>query len=350
MNNASQGNVMGPIAVNSNNQVFYRNKNNALNALCFDSQANKWIWSSLNNSASTGVGDAIAVTPSQSQVFYKTTGKGLKAIKYDYSTSKWTDMSINCANSDVQGPITITPNNQVFFRTTSNTINNIYYNGSIWQRSQLNNSASNVISTTSGMILQADVTGKVFYINSSKQVSCIFWTPGIEWRSFSLPQTENNVLSLATNYDGNVFYLTNKSMTGLNKPQIYRFLYKSQCFYEDSSPYVRDWGENDDDENSVEILEETGEKTMQDNVNSGLYEQSSVNIYPNPTSGSITVSGNDIIENVFVYDYRGTPIHTYNNDTNTITIDLSSYQDGLYIIKTQNRNGYTTINKISKTD
>ena len=352
MNNASQGNVEGPIAVNSNNQVFYRNKNGALNALWFDSQANKWEWSSLNNSASSGVGDAIAVSPSQSQVFYKTTGNGLKAIKYDYSTSKWVAMSINnCANSGVKGPITITPNNQVFFRTTSNTINNIYYNGSIWQRSQLNNSATNVWSSTStaGRILQADVTGKVFYINSSKQVDCIYWTPGVEWRRFSLPETENNVLALATNYDGNVYYLTNKSMTGLNKNQVYRFLYKSQCFAESSSPNVRiDRDIIDDDE----LFEETMDDMLFAVDENTSFDQPTVNIYPNPCSGNITVTSDNEIDKVYVFDHKGALVASYenNNHINTIIVDLSSYRNGLYIIKTQNHNGYSTVNKINKID
>lgn len=347
MNNASQGNVEGPIAVNSNNQVFYRNKNNALNALWFDSQANKWTWSPLNNSASSGVGDAIAASPSQSQVFYKTIGKGLKAIKYDFSTSKWVDMSINCANSGVLGPITITPNNQVFFRTTSNTINNIYYNGSIWQRSQLNNSATNVCSSTStaGRILQADVTGKVFYINSSKQVDCIYWTPSAEWIRFSLPMTENNVLALATNYDGNVYYLADKSMTGLNKNQIYRFLYKSQCFAESSSPNVRNnWDKTDDHD----LLEETMNDLLFGVDENTLFDKPTVNIYPNPSSGIITLTSDDEINKVYVFDYKGILVASYeNNPAKTIILDLSSYHHGLYIIKSQNHNGYTTINKIN---
>lgn len=352
MNNASQGNVEGPIAVNPNNQVLYRNKNGALNALWFDSQANKWKWSSLNNSASSGVGDAIAVSPSQSQVFYKTTSNGLKAIKYDYSTSKWVAMSINnCANSGVKGPITITPNNQVFFRTTSNTINNIYYNGSIWQRSQLNNSATNVWSSTStaGRILQADVTGKVFYINSSKQVDCIYWTPGVEWRRFSLPETENNVLALATNYDGNVYYLTNKSMTGLNKNQVYRFLYKSQCFAESSSPNVRiDRDITDDDE----LFEETMDDMLFGVDENTSFDQPTVNIYPNPCSGNITVTSDNEIDKVYVFDHKGALVASYenNNHINTIIVDLSSYGNGLYIIKTQNHNGYSTVNIINKID
>lgn len=351
MNNASQGNVAGPIAVNNNNQVFYRHKNGSLNALWYNSQTNQWTWSSLNNSASSGVGDAIAVSPNKSQVFYKTTSGGLKAIEYNQNTSQWVAMSINdCANSGIKGPITITPNNQVFFRTTGNAINNIYYNGSIWQRSQLNNSATNV-SSKSGKILQADVVGKVFYINDNDQVDCIYWTPDYEWRKCSMPQVESggrkiNISSLATNYDGNVYFLTAKSKTGLNKPQIYRFFYKSQCFYE-SSTHIRE--QRDETNNDYKLIEATTDSMVTDPDNSASSHLPSVNIYPNPCSNNITISSDDEIEKVSIFDCAGSFVSSYDNiHSNTIIIDLSSYRNGLYIIKTQNQNGYTSVNKISK--
>ena len=346
MNHASNGNVQGPLAVKDSNQVFYRNKSGALNALWLDSQTHRWRWTSLNNAA-THVGDAIAVSPNQSQVFYKTKGKGLKAIQYDHTTSQWVAMNLNnCANSGVKGPITITPNNQVFFRTTKNHINSIYYNGSVWQRSALNNAATNVWSTSgSKKILQADITGKVFYINNKKQVDCIYWAPDVEWSRFSLPQTEHNVLSLATNYDSNVYFLTNISNTGLKKPQIYRFHYKSQCYLDDD-PLYREQNENDDD---YMLSEEMDEETDIDGY--ACSEQPVVTIYPNPTSGSITISSTSDIAKVYVFDYKGYLVASYDNHrSSTIIIDLSSYRDGLYLIRTQNRNGYSTVTKINKID
>ena len=335
------------MAAIDNHQVLYRNKNGALNALWFDSNAKRWRWTSLNDTAPSGVSDAIAVS-TEHQVFYKTTSRGLKAIRWDATSRKWVAMNLdNSANSGVKGPIAITPNNQVFFRTTGNDINNIYYDGSTWRRSTLNDAATNVwSSTTTGKILQADLSGKVFYINSDNQVDCLYWTPEAGWKRFALPPTHHKVLSLATNDDRNVFFLTNKSTTGLNKPQVYSFLYKSQCF-DEGLTHSKVWGDIDDSEMWGEYIKAL-ETEPDENAATAL---PMVTVYPNPTTGRVTVSSTDVIEKAYVFDSKGNIVSSYDNHrSNTIILDLSSYGDGLYLIRTQNRNGYSTVNKINKID
>lgn len=190
-----------------------------------------------------------------------------------------------------------------------------------------------------------------FYINDNDQVDCIYWTPDYEWRKCSMPQVESggrkiNISSLATNYDGNVYFLTAKSKTGLNKPQIYRFFYKSQCFYE-SSTHIRE--QRDETNNDYKLIEATTDSMVTDPDNSASSHLPSVNIYPNPCSNNITISSDDEIEKVSIFDCAGSFVSSYDNiHSNTIIIDLSSYRNGLYIIKTQNQNGYTSVNKISK--
>lgn len=55
---------------------------------------------------------------------------------------------------------------------------------------------------------------------------------------------------------------------------------------------------------------------------------------------------------LFDVDKKSALVASYenNNHSNTINVDLSSYGNGLYIIKTQNHNGYSTVNKINKID
>ena len=347
MGGITRGHAQGPLAAIDNHQVLYRNKNGALNALWFDSNAKRWRWTSLNDTAPSGVSDAIAVS-TEHQVFYKTTSRGLKAIRWDATSRKWVAINLdNSANSGVKGPIAITPNNQVFFRTTGNDINNIYYDGSTWRRSTLNDAATNVwSSTTTGKILQADLSGKVFYINSDNQVDCLYWTPEAGWKRFALPPTHHKVLSLATNDDRNVFFLTNKSTTGLNKPQVYSFLYKSQCF-DEGLTHSKVWGDIDDSEMWGEYIEAL-ETEPDENAATAL---PMVTVYPNPTTGRVTVSSTDVIEKAYVFDSKGNIVSSYDNHrSNTIILDLSSYGDGLYLIRTQNRNGYSTVNKINKID
>ena len=152
---------------------------------------------------------------------------------------------------------------------------------------------------------------------------------------------------MATNDDGNVFFLTNKSMTGLNKPQVYRFLYKSQCF-DEGLTYSKDWAEFDDGD---EMWDEDVDASLHDADESAATAFTTVTVYPNPTTGRITVSSTDVIEKVYVFDSKGNIVTSIDNHrSNTIILDLSSYRDGLYLIRTQNRNGYSTVNKINKID
>lgn len=69
-------------------------------------------------------------------------------------------------------------------------------------------------------------------------------------------------------------------------------------------------------------------------------------MYPNPTDGVINVNGNDI-RTAEVYDIFGNKILTkhFNEETG---IDLSAQADGIYLIKTTDRNGVTKTEKIIK--
>ena len=69
-------------------------------------------------------------------------------------------------------------------------------------------------------------------------------------------------------------------------------------------------------------------------------------MYPNPTDGVINVNGKDILT-AEVYDILGNKILTkhFNDETN---IDLSAQADGIYLIKTTDRNGVTKTEKIIK--
>ena len=61
----------------------------------------------------------------------------------------------------------------------------------------------------------------------------------------------------------------------------------------------------------------------------------SVNIYPNPTSGRINVvvnNGNNI-DDVFVLDITGKVLMSESANSNSVSIDLSSFAKGMYLVK-----------------
>jgi hypothetical protein len=63
-------------------------------------------------------------------------------------------------------------------------------------------------------------------------------------------------------------------------------------------------------------------------------ESNSVSIYPNPTSGSINVEvDNNIINDVVVLDITGKVLMSESVNANNISLDLSSFAKGLYLVK-----------------
>lgn len=62
-----------------------------------------------------------------------------------------------------------------------------------------------------------------------------------------------------------------------------------------------------------------------------------VKIYPNPTKGMLKIQlvnySGDVLANFMVYSLQGTLIKSLTVSESTVIIDLSGYQNGLYILK-----------------
>lgn len=83
---------------------------------------------------------------------------------------------------------------------------------------------------------------------------------------------------------------------------------------------------------------------VQENLNIGDFEKNNVSLYPNPTTGFVTIQSELTIENVMIYNQLGQLITTQK----TSTIDLSNVPSGIYIVKIQAENSSTTTQKIIK--
>lgn len=59
----------------------------------------------------------------------------------------------------------------------------------------------------------------------------------------------------------------------------------------------------------------------------------SVKLYPNPTQDFLTISGNDNFENIAIYDLLGKNIANQKANSNNLTIDVTSFKTGIYILK-----------------
>ncbi|ANW96024.1 hypothetical protein AXE80_06895 [Wenyingzhuangia fucanilytica] len=62
-------------------------------------------------------------------------------------------------------------------------------------------------------------------------------------------------------------------------------------------------------------------------------ELSEVLVYPNPANNTISISGNNNIESIAIYDVLGKEVLAFNSNTN---LDISSLMSGIYILKTNN--------------
>jgi len=72
------------------------------------------------------------------------------------------------------------------------------------------------------------------------------------------------------------------------------------------------------------------------------------NIYPNPTSGIFTISSNQVISNINVFDVTGKLVYSQQNNTKQTNtgIDLSAFSNGIYSIHAKTENGEVSKSKV----
>lgn len=76
-------------------------------------------------------------------------------------------------------------------------------------------------------------------------------------------------------------------------------------------------------------------------------QENAYNIYPNPTNGNITVSG-DNISLVEVYNICGQKVISLETKTSSVNVNMSELTAGVYMVKIVDNNGNATVNKIVK--
>lgn len=80
------------------------------------------------------------------------------------------------------------------------------------------------------------------------------------------------------------------------------------------------------------------------NTSAKTLHNTAIQVYPNPTTGVLNIKTDVAIEKVYVYDVYGNVLmHATSN-----TIDISTLNTGMYIIKVQDVNGEIGVNQIIK--
>jgi len=79
-----------------------------------------------------------------------------------------------------------------------------------------------------------------------------------------------------------------------------------------------------------------------------ILENNKISVYPNPTTGIITIAANQSIETIHIFDVTGKLVYNQTNNTkqNNLEVDLTSLNNGIYFIHAQTANGKFSNSKI----
>ena len=82
-------------------------------------------------------------------------------------------------------------------------------------------------------------------------------------------------------------------------------------------------------------------------LNNTSFATSTVNMFPNPTSDNVTITAKSIIESVSVYNVLGQEVMTTSPKADSVTINISDFQSGVYLVKST-VDGTTSTSRIIK--
>lgn len=68
--------------------------------------------------------------------------------------------------------------------------------------------------------------------------------------------------------------------------------------------------------------------------------KSSITIYPNPSSGLVNITNPLITQTLTLYDLSGKIVYQMDEPSlTTVSIDISTFQNGIYLLRLKNENG-----------
>lgn len=179
-------NVAGSLVSSLNGgQVFYRTSSGTIESLWYNPDNSTYEHASLNNASGGNVAGNLLVSNSNSQLFWRTTDGLIRGMYWTPvpPSGQWTyhtldnvidNMGVFVASGLVKGV-----NDELFFRTSSNQLMAVYWNGSTWAPlAAVNNLNVNNCAIGGAYV---DVNNQVFYVNTSGGISSIKPAGGGSW-------------------------------------------------------------------------------------------------------------------------------------------------------------------------
>ena len=217
------------------------------------------------------------------------------------------------------------------------------------------------LNTASGLMMGADLNGAYQYNGSIAEVRV--WETLLsdnaisEWACTSVDSSHPNWTNLASYWkmDDNDNYLSNSSN---NNPFLDASVNGAEWQIADSTivydysgtPLLVDVPVTAMTHLCIDVLPEwnlDGISWVEECINGiDSPEDSELHVFPNPASYILYLSSSKLIENIVVYNLLGEIIHYDTPTTPQATLDVSTWQKGLYFIETKTVDGETCMSKV----
>lgn len=88
--------------------------------------------------------------------------------------------------------------------------------------------------------------------------------------------------------------------------------------------------------------------TLESVLGSSDTDLNSLQVFPNPTNGQLTITANNNIKEVEVYNVLGAKVYSQRVNATQATIDISSLNSGVYMFRITNSEGNSVVKKVIK--
>jgi uncharacterized repeat protein (TIGR02543 family) len=145
-----------------------------------------------------------------------------------------------------------------------------------------------------------------------------YWD-GFSWTTSDLPNSSQSVIS---DFELKEFDFSNISIANENENFKVRFSFNGTNMTSEEGKSV--------------VFNNIAISAIDKNVLSletSTIENNRISIYPNPAKNRIYISSNTIIDEILVYNIFGKIVHKSSKSDNSLTIDISDYAKGIYVVR-----------------
>ena len=310
----------------------------------WDFNKNKWIYQNTNQ-----IG--------KSEYFYDSKGNNIRTNAYVWDTTAniW---NINTSTTNIYNS-----NNKIIGQLDSNfyggntSISKVEYtydgkgNNTLILNSYFNN----------GTWSQNNKTEYTFDANNNNTMKIYYYwdNQNSQWVSNSkieitFDANGNNTTEIQSEYSNNTWNYSRKYSTSYNNSVNFSDIAWpfSNTIYTTNAPKHQITGSISQDFTNNKWVNRNSEtfyyKAFSPNSSALEIESIASNIFPNPTSGIVTIVANQDLETIHVFDVSGKLVHSQTKITkqNNVEIDLSALNNGIYFIHAQTENGEVSKSKV----